>query len=79
MSVVQKWGNSLGLRIPADVVKKIGLKSGDEVSCDLNGETIVIQIQKPKYSLKKLLEGVTKENSHKETDTGEALGNERIW
>ena len=78
MSVIQKWGNSLGLRIPSEVVKKMGLKSGDEVSCDLEGDTIVIHIQKPKYSLDKLLDGVTEENSHEETDTGEALGNERI-
>lgn len=76
MSVVQKWGNSLGLRIPTELVKKIGLKSGDEVSCDLSGDTIVIQKQKRKYSLKKLLEGVSEKNSHKETDTGEAVGNE---
>jgi antitoxin MazE len=79
MGVVQKWGNSLGFRIPAEVVKKAGLKSGDEVSCDLKGETIIIQIQKPKYSLEKLLDGVTSENSYHETDTGEAVGNERIW
>jgi antitoxin MazE len=78
MSAIQKWGNSLGLRIPSEVVKKMGLKSGDEVSCDLEGDTIVIHIQKPKYSLDKLLDGVTEENSHEETDTGEALGNERI-
>jgi antitoxin MazE len=78
MSAIQKWGNSLGLRIPSEVVKKMGLKSGDVVSCDLEGDTIVIHIQKPKYSLDKLLDGVTEENSHEETDTGEALGNERI-
>jgi antitoxin MazE len=78
MSAIQKWGNSLGLRIPSEVVKKMGLKSGDEVSCDLEGDTIVIHIQKPKYSLDKLLDGVTEENSHEETDTGEALGNECV-
>ena len=28
---VAKWGNSLAIRIPADVVEKLGLKEGDEV------------------------------------------------
>jgi len=78
MSAIQKWGNSLGLRIPSEVVKKMGLKSGDVVSCDLEGDTIVIHIQKPKYSLNQLLDGITEGNSHEETDTGKALGNERI-
>lgn len=28
---VARWGNSLAVRLPADVVKKLGLKEGDEV------------------------------------------------
>jgi antitoxin MazE len=28
---VAKWGNSLAIRIPAEVVEKLGLKEGDEV------------------------------------------------
>ena len=28
---VAKWGNSLAVRIPADVVRDMGLKEGDEV------------------------------------------------
>jgi len=29
---VSKWGNSLAVRIPADVVRALGLKEGDEVT-----------------------------------------------
>jgi antitoxin MazE len=29
---VAKWGNSLAVRIPADVVRQLGLKEGDTVS-----------------------------------------------
>ncbi len=32
---VKKWGNSLGLIIPADLVSKEGLKEGDEVEYQL--------------------------------------------
>lgn len=28
---VAKWGNSLAIRIPAEVVEKLGLKEGDDV------------------------------------------------
>ena len=29
---VSKWGNSLAIRLPADLVKKLGVKEGDEIS-----------------------------------------------
>ena len=32
---VAKWGNSLALRIPAEVVRRIGLKAGDSVEARL--------------------------------------------
>jgi antitoxin MazE len=28
---VSKWGNSLAIRLPADVVQRLGLKEGDEL------------------------------------------------
>lgn len=28
---ISKWGNSLAIRIPADVVRTLGLKEGDEL------------------------------------------------
>lgn len=41
---VAKWGNSLAIRIPADVVRALGLKEGDHVDlCALdNGQVAVI-------------------------------------
>lgn len=35
---VAKWGNSLAVRIPADVAAKLGLKEGDDI--DLRPGTI---------------------------------------
>lgn len=32
---VAKWGNSLALRIPADYVRRIGIKEGDHVQASL--------------------------------------------
>ena len=32
MMKVSKWGNSLAVRLPADLVRALGLKEGDSVS-----------------------------------------------
>lgn len=32
---IAKWGNSLALRIPADYVRRIGIKEGDSVEASL--------------------------------------------
>lgn len=41
---VAKWGNSLAVRIPADVARTLGLKEGDEVQLRAldDGELAVI-------------------------------------
>jgi antitoxin MazE len=35
---VAKWGNSLAIRLPKDVVKRMGLKEGDQVDITSDGE-----------------------------------------
>jgi antitoxin MazE len=35
---VSEWGNSLGIRIPKDVVDALGLKKGDEIEVRLAGQ-----------------------------------------
>jgi antitoxin MazE len=44
---ISKWGNSLAIRIPAEVVRQIHLKEGDkvEVTLSMNG-TLIIKPQK---------------------------------
>jgi antitoxin MazE len=32
---IAKWGNSLALRLPADYVRSIGIKEGDQVQASL--------------------------------------------
>jgi antitoxin MazE len=34
---VAKWGNSLAIRLPASVVEKLNLKSGDEINIRIAG------------------------------------------
>jgi antitoxin MazE len=74
---VQKWGNSLALRIPKSFATEVGLERETSVEVSLaDGKLVITPIAKPKPSLKQLLAKVTKENLHHEVDTGSAVGNE---
>lgn len=40
---IAKWGNSLAVRIPADVVRSLGLKEGDEIElCALDSGAVAV-------------------------------------
>jgi antitoxin MazE len=78
-SHVQKWGNSLALRIPKNFAAEAGLEKESAVEISLEaGKVVVTPVAKPKFTLEKLLAGVTRENLHHEVETGPASGNE-IW
>ena len=72
---VQKWGNSLALRIPKSFATEAGLLNDAFVDVSLtNGKLIVVPIEKPGVTLKKLLAQVTDDNLHREFDCGPAVG-----
>lgn len=72
---VQKWGNSLGVRIPRGLAEQIGLGAGTEVSLIAkDGELVVKPALPTRLNLDDLLEGVTADNLHSSVDTGEAVG-----
>ena len=74
---VQKWGNSLALRIPKSFANEIGLLNDSSVEVSLtNGKLVVVPIEKPGVTLKKLLAQITENNIHHEVDSGPAVGNE---
>jgi antitoxin MazE len=75
-TVVQKWGNSLALRIPKAMAEQIKVKEGAPV--EITGEKggLMIRATSAKKTLKELLSQVTAENLHGETQTGPAVGKE---
>ena len=76
---VQKWGNSLALRIPKAFADEVGLRREAPVEVSLtDGKLVVTPIVEGELTLKQLLAKVTSENLHHEVDTGCAVGNE-IW
>jgi antitoxin MazE len=76
---VQKWGNSLALRIPKAVAEIVGLTEGREVELVVeDGRLIVKTTRQRKYTLEELLAQVSEENRHDEVDWGPPMGNE-VW
>ena len=74
---IQKWGNSLAVRIPQAFVKEANVAYGTSVDLSVDDGKIVIDPHtEPEYRLEDLLKGVTKRNVHAEVDTGEAVGRE---
>jgi antitoxin MazE len=76
---VQKWGNSLAVRIPKSFAAEVGLRADSAVELSLVGNTLVVQpIAPPSLTLDQLLRGITDENLPGEWDTGPAVGKE-VW
>jgi antitoxin MazE len=74
---VQKWGNSLGVRIPRTLAEELGLGAGTEVSLAAkDGELVLRPSIATRLSLPDLLAGITPENIHTSIDTGDAVGDE---
>ena len=77
---VQKWGNSLAVRIPKSFALESNMKENSEVDLAMRNGQIVMRVHsdKPKYTLEELLEGVNEENTHPATDWGEPVGRELL-
>jgi antitoxin MazE len=76
---VQKWGNSLALRIPKAFAAEAGLLANATVELSLVEGALVVQpIAPPQLTLDELLRGITDDNVPSEWQTGPATGKE-VW
>jgi antitoxin MazE len=79
LAKVQKWGNSLALRIPKAFARDAQLENDSLVEITfVEGRIIVTPVKAPTWTLDELLAGITKKNIHHEVDTGSAVGKE-VW
>ena len=78
-TTIQKWGNSLALRIPKAVARDTHLENGSVVRLAVRqGKVIIEPARKNKYQLDDLLRGVSKKNIHASVETGPPVGRE-VW
>jgi antitoxin MazE len=76
---IQKWGNSLAVRIPKTLATEANLAQEAVVELAVaKGKLIIAPIRRQKYRLKELVSGITDENLHKEDIWGPAVGRE-VW
>ncbi len=76
---IQKWGNSLALRIPKAFALDAQLENNSCVEISIvEGKVVITPVPASNWTLDELLAGITKDNLHNEVDTGFAVGKE-IW
>jgi len=74
---VQRWGNSLAVRIPKSFAEEVGLEDNSPVDLRLSQGRLVLEPSSPPApSLDQLLRKVRKSNLHTEVNTGPAQGRE---
>ncbi len=75
-ATIQKWGNSLALRIPMVLAKQIQLQEGDGVLLKVSDSKITLSPVTRRPSLDELLANVTADNLHPATEWGADVGKE---
>ena len=67
---IQRWGNSLGLRIPRSFAEEAGVEAGSQVDLSVqDGDLIVRAAKRRKYQLSELLKKITTKNLHGAADS----------
>ena len=78
VSRVQRWGNSLALRIPHSFAVQAKVAEGTAVDIAVEHNRLVVKPVQHQYRLRDLLKGIDRRNRHAEVGTGLAVGRE-IW
>jgi len=76
-TTIQRWGNSLAVRIPKTLAQETALDEGDRVNLRADEDRIVVERPQPRsYRLSDLVAGVTRANRHSAVDFGKPQGRE---
>lgn len=75
---VQKWGNSLGVRIARSIAAEARVEAGSTVDVSVDKGSVRLRPIRRRPSLGELLRRVRPENVHGEVRTGAAVGRE-VW
>jgi antitoxin MazE len=79
MSTVQKWGNSLGVRIPKAIAEQVNLESGTQVDFDTSGGVLTIRPKRRRRQrLAALLARVKGPSPYRSLDADGRLGRELV-
>ncbi|MDP9206296.1 MAG: AbrB/MazE/SpoVT family DNA-binding domain-containing protein [Gemmatimonadota bacterium] len=76
LTTIQRWGNSLAVRIPKPFALQTDLSENSQVDISLEGDRIVVSPAAKEWKLDDLLAGITSRNAHKEISWGDRAGAE---
>lgn len=63
---VQKWGNSLAVRLPKKLCEAVAFEEGKEVDFQIVENSIIIRPKKKDLTLDEMVSMITPENLHEE-------------
>jgi len=75
---VQKWGNSLAIRIPAGLAREADMAEGTAVDVDVEDGKLRIVRETRIPTLDELIAAITDENKHEPVDFGPPVGRELL-
>jgi antitoxin MazE len=74
---VQRWGNSLALRIPRSYAAETRISEGSDIELTTKSGTLLIRpLIRKRHLLGDLLKKITRANQHGSVDTGKVVGRE---
>jgi antitoxin MazE len=73
---IDRWGDSLAVKIPGSYARDLGLKEGTQLEISLVDGGLLLRPRTKEYTLEELVAQITPENVHGETDWGPAVGRE---
>jgi antitoxin MazE len=76
-TVVRKWGNSIGIRLPKTLAQEVEISEGASVIIEArDGRIIITPARRHRYRLTDLVRRITPKNRHEAIETGEPRGKE---
>lgn len=76
ITTIQRWGNSLAIRIPKAFAAQARISENSEVNISVSGNRIVVIPARREWKLDALVKNITSSNTHQEADWGERTGKE---
>ena len=59
--IVGKWGKNLAVRLPSEIVRAVGVNSGERLDIEAHNGEIIIRRAIPRFTLEELFRGKTPE------------------
>lgn len=75
---IAKWGNSLAVRLPREIVQAAALAEGSSIDLVVEDGVVVLRPTRPRYRLEDLVADMTPEAMHEAYDWGPDVGREIV-